>query len=164
MALVSSYIIVHPAPCQEKAGMVGVNTTSFIVGAVDVMASSAFSNHWSITGEASVTYKGFLKGKSNLEQEHDGEFSTPINLPESDDLISTRLLVSYWPIQTFRGPCIGIGILSGSIPDAILEGGYMFSVWKGLCISTTLRIPLIQSLTKEHFDSQNIRMGIHYKF
>lgn len=163
MALIFVLALSQPAPCREKSGMIRLDITSFLRGAVEVGASYGFSPHWSVGGEVSFTYKRVIQTKSPLQVEHESEF-VDTSLPADSSLQSGRIMLSYWPRELMNGFHVSLGLQSGSYTDIISEAGYMVSLWKGLCLSMGLCIPVIKSIREERFDTQNLRIGIQYKF
>lgn len=144
--------------------MAGIGLTSFLRGAVQVGVSYSFESHWSLGGEACVTYKRLTSGKNALEQEHDGEFSSAAGLQAEPYLQSGTLMLSYWPSSAFDGLNISVGIHTDEITDVITQAGYNLSLWKEICLSISVRVPIIRSIQEGRFDSRNISLGINYRF
>lgn len=167
MAFVLASALIHPAVCQEKSGLLGIELTSLLRGAAGISVSHSFSRHWSVSGEASVSYIRSLPGKSTIEKEHDEEFlSSGFCLPEDPDMQRIMATFTYWPDTAFDGFYLSAGIQSGSRSgtDIITEAGYMLTIWKGLSLSAGLRIPLSEGILGNRFSPKYIRAGIHYKF
>ena len=157
MALVFSFIAAQPCPCQEKTGMVGVELMSFLYRQAELGVSYSFGQHWTITGEASISYEAMLREKSEIESAHDNEFTSSNTIQESGNFAAMCASFSYWPKSAFSGPYISMGVHTGKSLDAILDAGYMINIWKGICISTAIRLIVIHK-------TQTLRIGIHYKF
>ena len=167
MAFALSSALLHTAVCQEKTGMLGIELTSLLRSTAGISVSHNFSRHWSVTGEASVSYMSAIREKSTIEKEHDEEFlSSGFCLPEDPDMQRIMAAFTYWPDTAFDGFYLSAGIQSGSRSgtDIITEAGYMLTIWKGLSLSAGLRIPLAESIRENRFSPKYVRAGIHYKF
>lgn len=164
MALLFSFMVIQPCPCQEKSCMVGVDMVSFIRRSACIDISYGFNEHWSATGEASVSYESLIRKKSALEQEHDAEFTNMTSLPQHLHHVRSSAMIRYWPRSAFLGPYISVGLQSDSNIDFITEAGYSIPIWKGISLSTAVRIPIIQSMNQGHFDAGNIRIGLQYRY
>lgn len=164
MALVFSYIASQACLSQERSCMAGIELTSFLRGSVHAGISYSFDRHWSLGGEACVTYKRLAKGKSELEKEHNGEFNNASSISAEPIPQSGILMLSYWPIMAFNGPHLSVGIRTDKATDIITEAGYNLSLWKDICLSISVRIPIIQSISNESIDARNIKIGINYRF
>lgn len=164
MALVFSSLAAIPGLCQETSGMAGISLSSIIYGCLEGSASYAFGRHWSVSGEGAINCHDLMQEKSDMESEHDSEFKTTFTLPQSSWTSCSRIIFSYWPIEAFNGPHISIGIQSSLLTDIVMEAGYMICLWKGLHLSTTIRVTMIQGMNQENFNTQNLRFGLHYKF
>ena len=164
MALLFSFIVVQPCPCQEKSCMVGVDLVSFTHGSACIDVSYGFNEHWSATGEASVSFERLMRKKSALEQEHDAEFTSTSSLPLTSHHIRSNAIISYWPSSVFRGPYISVGIQKDISTDIITEAGYIIPIWKGISLSTALRVPLIHAMNQEDRNANNIRVSILYRY
>ena len=163
MVYLFAFLMGLPCLAREKSGMIGLDMTSFLRGAVDVGACYGFGRHWSVGGEISYTYKRVVHIKSPLQEEHESEFGGT-SLPADSALQSGRVMLSYWPRELMRGFHLSLGLQSGSLTDIITEAGYVISLWKDMCLSIGLRMPVIQSIMEERFDARNLRIGIHYRF
>lgn len=167
MAFVLASALIHPAVCQEKTGMLGIELTSLLRGTAGISVSHSFSRHWSVTGEASVSYMSAIREKSTPEKEHDEEFaSSSSGFPADPDTQRIMAAFTYWPDSAYDGLYLSAGIQSGnrSGTDIITEAGYMLTIWKGLNFSAGLRIPLAESIRENRFSPKYVRAGIHYKF
>ena len=162
MALIFSFATIQPCPCQEKSCMVGVDFVSLTHGSACVNISHAFHEHWSVTGEASLSYNKLRRKKSTLEQEHDAEFTSSSS--SHTHHVHSSVMISYWLSDTFIGPYISVGVQSGSKTDIITETGYFMPIWKGLCLSTSVRAAISESAKEQFKGIENIRLGLHYKF
>ena len=160
MALLFSFMVIQPCPCQEKSCMVGVDLVSFIRRSACIDISYGFNEHWSATGEAAVSFGILIRKTSALEQEHDAEFTSTSSLPPDSHHVRSSAIISYWPRSTFLGPYISVGVQSDRYIDFITEAGYIIPVWKGISLSTAFRIPIIHN----DFDTGNIRIGLHYRY
>lgn len=148
---------------QERHSIIGLDLTSFLRGSAATSIGYGFSPHWSVEGEVSFTYKRVVQTKSPVQEEHKSEFAGT-SLPTAPVLQSSRIMLSYWTRELMRGPFVSLGLQSGSGTDIISEVGYMISLWKGMCLSIGIRIPVIRSILEEKSGAQNLRIGIHYKF
>lgn len=148
---------------QERHSIIGLDLTSFLSGSATTSIGYGFSPHWSVAGEVSFTYKRVVQMKSPVQEEHESEFAETA-LPTDPVLQSSRIMLSYWTGEYMRGFHISLGLQSGSGADIISEVGYMISLWKGMCLSIGIRIPVIRSILEEKSGAQNLRIGIHYKF
>ena len=167
MAFALSSVLLHTAVCQEKTGMLGIELTSLLRSTAGISVSHNFSRHWSVTGEASVSYMSAIREKSTLEKEHDEEFvSSSSGLPAASDRQRIMAAFTYWPDSAYDGFYLSAGIQSGNCSgtDIITEAGYMLTIWKGLSFSAGLRIPLAESIRENRFSPKYVRAGIHYKF
>ena len=164
MALVFSFIVIQPCPCQEKSCMVGVDLTSFIRGYTCINVSYGFHEHWSATGEAAIPYGRLIFRKSALEQEHDAEFTSTTSLPLDSHHVSSSAMISYWPTSVFHGPYISVGIQADNRTDMITEAGYIIPIWKGVCLSTAVRVPMMHTMNQEHLNASNIKISILYRY
>ncbi len=164
MALVFSYIASVACLSQERSCMAGLDLTAFLRSSVQAGVSYSFDRHWSLGGEACVTYKRLAKGKSELEQEHDGEFGTVSGISAEPFLQSGAIVLSYWPDTAFKGLHLSVGIRSDEATDIITEAGYTLPLWKDICLSIGLRVPLIQSISDGSIDAKSITLGINYRF
>ena len=166
MAFLFSYALAQPSPCQEKDCMAGVGLTSFARGSAEIIFSHGFGRHWSVTAEASVSYIGLEKEKSLIEVEHSAEFTSDITLPEDPDLHCERIRFNWWMTEVFNGFSLSAGVQSGSStgPDIVTEAGYTLKIWKGLCISAGIRVPIMKGLRESGIGAHNIRAGIYYRF
>lgn len=159
MALLFLLTAAQPCPCQEKSCMVGIDLTSFTRSSACISASHSFGTHWSVSGEASISYKRFTREKSELEQEHDAEFSIPSTLPQDSHHARSSAIFSYWPTSAFNGAFIAVGVQSDLSVDIITEIGYMMPVWKGVSLSSSVRTTMIQGISSSIF-----RIGLHYRY
>lgn len=148
---------------QERHSIIGLDLTSFLRGSAATSIGYGFSPHWSVEGEVSFTYKRVVQTKNPVQEEHKSEFAGT-SLPTAPVLQSSRIMLSYWTRELMRGPFVSLGLQSGSGTDIISEVGYMISLWKGMCLSIGIRIPVIRSILEEKSGAQNLRIGIHYKF
>ena len=164
MALFLSYMALQACWSQDRACMAGIELTSFLRGAVRVGISYSFDRHWSLGGEVCVTYKRLTEGKSELEKEHDGEFSSGYEVQAESYLQSGALMLSYWPASAFNGLHMSVGIRSDEITDVVTEAGYALTLWKDICISISLCVPVIRSIKEERIGADNIKIGINYRF
>lgn len=164
MALVFSYIASQACLSQERSCMAGIELTSFLRGSVHAGISYSFDRHWSLGGEACVTYKRLAKGKSELEQEHDGEFSSACGISADPFLQSGSIVLSYWPEMAFKGLHLSVGVRSDEVTDIITEAGYTLSLWKDICLSIGFHVPIIQSISEGSIDAKSITLGINYRF
>lgn len=166
MAFLFLYALAQPCPCQEKSCMTGVGLVSFTHGSAEIIFSHGFGQHWSVTAEASLSYKGIIRRKSPIELEHSGEFADDSSIPLDYDLYCERILFNWWPTKPFHGFSLSAGVQNGSSTgtDIITDAGYTFQIWKGLCISAGIRIPILKSMDKNGIDARNIRAGINYRF
>lgn len=166
MALLILHILAHPCLSQEKSCMAGVGLSSFLHQSAEISMSYRFCSHWSVSTEASLSYKGLARMRSSAELEHDGEFATDEPLPEDKDTHCERVLISYWPAETFKGFSLSAGVQSGSCSgtDIITDIGYTFEIWNGLYLSTGIRIPVLSATRSGNINAQNIRAGINYRF
>lgn len=164
MALLFSYMALQACWSQDRTCMAGIELTSFLRGSIHAGVSCSFDRHWSLGGEASFTYKRFTGGKSELELEHDGEFSSGNDIPAEDYLQSGTLMLSYWPDSAFNGLHMSVGIRTDEITDIVTEAGYALTLWKAICLSISLRVPVIRSIREEHIGADIIKIGINYRF
>lgn len=166
MAFLFSYALAQPCPCQEKSCMVGVGLTSFTRGCAEIIFSYGFGSHWSVTAETSISYKGLTREVSPVELEHTGEFTAGTAVLMDPDLHCERIIFNWWPTKTLHGFSLSAGIQNGSSTglDIITEAGYTFQIWKGLCISTGVRFPLLIDMPEDGIHSHNIKVGINYRF
>jgi hypothetical protein len=159
MALLFSFIAAQPCPCQEKSCMVGVDFASSARGSACVSACYSFNRHWSSKGEVSITYGRLAHEKSPLEQEHDAEFGISTNTSGERGTISHCAIFTYWPYEAFSGPYISIGTQSYRGIDIITEAGYMIPIWRGISLSTSVRVPMSLG-----FYASSLRIGIYYRY
>ena len=166
MVLLFSYALAQPAQCQEKSFMAGLELTSFLRGSAEACIRYSFAKHWSVSGEASISYNGLTRRKSSIEQEHDGEFTSPVPLSKDPDMHCERILFSCWPTESFKGFSLSAGVQSGSSTgmDIITEAAYTVEIWKGLSLSTGIRIPVLAGIRNGKISAENIRAGINYRF
>ena len=164
MALVFSYIASQACLSQERSCMAGIELTSFLQGSVHAGISYSFDRHWSLGGEACVTYKRLAKGKSELEMEHDGEFDPASGISADPFLQSGSIVLSYWPETAFNGLHLSVGVRADENTDIITEAGYALSLWKDICLSIGFRVPIIQSISEGSIDAKSITLGINYRF
>jgi hypothetical protein len=166
MALLFSYALVQPCQSQEKHFTAGVNLTSFLQNSVEVSVSYGFAEHWSITGETDVSYKGIMRKESSAEQKHEGEFINNTMLPQSADLHCERIIFSFWPVRTLDGIHFSAGVQSGSSSgtDIITAAGYSFEVWRSLHMSASIQIPILEGIREKNISTRNIKVGIQYRF
>jgi hypothetical protein len=146
--------------------MVGVGLTSFTRGCAEIIFSYGFGSHWSVTAETSISYKGLTREVSPVELEHTGEFTAGTSVPMAPDLHCERLLFNWWPTKPFHGLSLSAGVQNGSCTglDIITEAGYTLQIWKGICISAGIRIPLLKGLPADGIRAHNIRIEINYRF
>jgi hypothetical protein len=146
--------------------MVGMGLTDFLNRAVSIDVSYGFGNHWSLTAEATISYKGLSRIKSTVESEHIEEFVKSSPQTSKHDLHRKSFIFSYWPSETFKGFSISAGIQSGSQNeiDIITGTSYTFNIWKGLGVSTGISIPLLEGIRNKVLDAQHIKVGINYRF
>ena len=163
MALFLSYIASQACLGQDQSCMAGMDLTSFLHSAVQGGISYSFDSHWSLTGQAYIPYKKLTKGKSKLEVEHEGEFSS-IAAPMSSQHKNSTLMLDYWPNEAFNGPRISVGIQAGNSTDVVTDVGYTLPLWKDICLSISLNVPIIQSIKEERIGADNIKIGINYRF
>ena len=164
MALLFSYIASLACLSQERPCMARLDLTAFLRSSVQAGISYSFDQHWSLSGEACVTYKRLTKGKSELEKEHNGEFNTAYIISAEPFLQSGSVVLSYWPDVAFNGPHLSVGIRTDEATDIITEAGYTLSIWKDICLSIGLRVPIIQSISEGSIDAKSITLGINYRF
>jgi hypothetical protein len=164
MALVFSYIASQACLSQERSCMAGLDLTAFLRSSVQAEVSYSFNRHWSLGGEACVTYKRLAKGKSELEQEHDREFDSASSISAEPFLQSGAIVLSYWPDMAFKGLHLSVGVRADEVTDIITEAGYTLSLWKDICLSIGLRVPIIQSISEGSIDAKAVTLGINYRF
>lgn len=166
MILLFAYAVVRPCQSQERNCMAGIDLTSFLRRSATVNVYYGFSRHWSAAFEASISYNGISRKKSDTELEHSGEFSHSTSVGPDRDHHAERLLFSWWPSQTLQGFSLSAGIQSGSHSgfDILTEAGYTIGIWKGLCISAGIRIPLLEGIRERNINARSIKAGIHYRF
>lgn len=143
--------------------MIGLDLTSLSRGSAEAGISYGFSPHWSVAGEITFAYKRIVRMKTPVQESHESEFACT-SLPEDPVLQSSRIMLSYWPRDLMQGFHVSLGLQAGGGTDIISKTGYMISLWKGICLSMDIRIPIIQSIMEEKLGAQNLRIGIHYKF
>ena len=163
MALFFAFFIIHPCPCQERSGMVGVAFTSVTHGYVEVQAGFSFHKHWSVTGEAIIPYNKFTRRRSMLEMEHKAEFTDSPQSPARHSAAGARVLMNFWPLDAFSGPHLSIGLSSIKTTDIIIKAGYMIPVWKGIRLSASISTYLLR-LAATDDASGIIQAGLQYKF
>ena len=163
MALLFSYIATQACQSQDRSCMAGLDLTSFLHGSTQAEVSYSFDRHWSLTGMAYIPYKKLAKGKTELETEHEGEFSSA-GIPVKSHYQNSTIMLDYWPKDAFNGPFISVGIQAGISTDIITEAGYTLPIWKDICLSISLHVPIIQSMKEDGIDSRNIKIGINYRF
>ena len=163
MALLFSLVVVKPCPCQEKSRMVGVDLNTSIRGSVCINAGYGFGEHWSASGDVSISYDSLVYRKNKREQEHDAQFSDRESSSSDSRQIVTAAMVSYWPKTVFSGPYLSIGAQSRMSAGIITEAGYVVPVWKGINLSMAIRLSTTRGMHQSH-DVGNIRIGIHYRY
>lgn len=165
MVILFSYALAQPCLCQENTCMVGVGLTSFLQNHVGMNISYSFGRHFSVKGEFDISYKRLLHAKTDLEKEHSEEFATSVPEFETEEVHAERITFNYWPSMAFCGFSLSAGVQTGPNSFDILTGaGYMFQLWDRINISTSINIPLINSIKEWSFSSRNLKIGIHYKF
>ena len=73
-------------------------------------------------------------------------------------------MLSYWPDSAFNGLHMSVGIRTDEITDVVTEAGYALTLWKDICLSISLRVPVIRSIKEEHIGADIIKIGINYRF
>lgn len=166
MAILLSHVLTLPCLCQEKTCTIGIELTSFLRSSVKLSISHNFSRHWSVCGEISLSYMMISCGRSTLETEHYGEFSSPTPLPPDPDHHSSTVNFSYWPDEGYSGFCFSAGVRKGdrSGTDIIAGTGYMIPIGRGLNVYAGLEIPLLQGIRGDRFSPQHIKACLYYRF
>lgn len=166
MALLFLCALAYPCRGQDKYCTVGIGLTSFLNGCVDISTSYSYAKHWSVMGEASISYKGLARRKSSIELEHDEEFASTPTPDKSPDTHCERFLFSYWPSQAFQGFSLSAGLQSGSSSgiDILSEVGYTFTIWNRVYLNTGIRIPIRAAIRQGNINAENIIAKINYRF
>lgn len=166
MTVLFLYVAGRTCQGQEKNCMAGIELTSFLHGSTTVSICYGFSRHWSAAIEGSISYDSLLREKSETELEHSGEFSHGVIRDLDQDQHAERAIFSWWPSQVMQGFSLSAGIQSGlhSGCDILIETGYTVNIWKGLCISAGIRIPLLKGTVRGIINAHNIRTCIQYRF
>ena len=166
MALLFSYALAQPCQSQEKSCMTGIGLTSFLQNSVEVSVCYGFEKHWSVTGEAAISYEGFMRKESSTELDHKGEFFSDSSIPRTEDRHYERILFSFWPAGVLNGIHFSAGVQSGSSSgfDIITAAGYSFEIWRSLQMTASLQIPILDGIRQRHISARNIKVGIQYKF
>lgn len=166
MVLLFLHTLAQPVLCQERACMAGVGLTSFLRGSAEISISYSYSRHWSVRGEASISYEGLTRRKTSVEVEHNGEFANTSSLHNDRSTHCESILFGYWPSEAFRGFSLSAGVQScfGNGTEIITEAGYTFRIWKGICMSMGIRIPILTGIRNGNINAENIRAEINYRF
>ncbi len=166
MALLFLYALVQPCLSQEKSCMVGIGLASLLHNYVEVSVCYGFEKHWSVTGEAAISYEGFMHKESSTELEHKEEFCSDPSLPRAADRHCERILFSFWPAGSLNGIHFSAGVQSGSGSgiDMLTAVGYTFEIWKSLRMTGSIQIPILDGIRQRHISARNIKVGIQYKF
>lgn len=159
-------MLTPPCSGQSKSCMAGLDLTSLLNRQADIQLAYGFVRHWSITGEAVFCINGQRTDISPYEKEHLNGF-TESNATEAESIYhQERLLLHYWPEETFKGISLSFGVQTSAYRNIglITRIGYTFEIWKGLCMSSSLQLHLDNSPEGITPETDNIRIGIHYKF
>lgn len=152
---------------QERRCSFGINLYGLVKGSACIHSGYAFSDHWSVSSDMSLGYSRFEKEKSDIEAEHDGEFTagTP-ELSKPPDLITEHISFRYWIQQTMKGLFLSTGIRYGSWTgvDYTLGIGYEISIWKGLHITAGYTYALKNMSTDNDVGTEGIGICLCYTF
>ena len=154
---------------QRGKSTIGISMSSGIVKKqAELSISHAFSQHWSVSGRASIALSIFIDGYEPEEIQHYEEFQ---NMYEGDekhrqDIALGCASLKFWPRQCHNGLYLELGCSFGGIDGTDLESsiGYFFPIWRGLCADIAYEISLISSYRNEKMNRNGINIGIHYKF
>lgn len=166
MALLFSYAALDPCAGQSGPCISGIGLTALLRNTADINIGYGFHQHWSVTCEASLSFRGSEDEMTRLEDEHHEELGFVNNITHSGPYHHrASVFFSYWPKQAHDGFYLSLGMQSGTSCNitGIAQLGYMLTLWKGLGLSTSVRVPFTEKVT-DFFTTDNLNIGIHYKF
>lgn len=166
MALLFSYATLDPCFGQTGRSITGIDLTALLRNTAEIYIGYGFHQHWSVTCDASISIRESEDDMTQLEDEHHEELGIFKNTSHSGpDHHSASMFFSYWPKQVHDGFYLSLGIRSGTSRHitGIAQLGYMLTLWKGLGISTSVRVPFTEKVT-DFFTTDNLNIGIQYKF
>lgn len=166
MALFPLYAASAPGICQSKTRMAGLEMTDLMGRHATVQISYKFSSHWSLSGEASISFADIANPILKIEEEHKMEFATSTKVDSNPSINCERVFFSYWPSEAYRGVNISLGIQTINLKGirCITRFGYMFHIWNNIYINSSILIPLNPTMENNIISNENLQVSISYRF
>ena len=161
------FLALHDGFSQERRCWLGINLYGLVKGSAVIHSGYAFSDHWSVSSDMSLGYSRFEKEKSDIEAEHDSEFTDNTHeLSKPPDLIAEHISFRYWIQQAMKGLFLATGIRygSGTGLDYTLGIGYEIPVWKGLHMTAGYTYALMNMSTDNDVRTEGIGICLCYTF
>ena len=118
-------------------------------GGLEIGISQQFARQWSIDANQKILLSMI---KQTPNEEISDHYNTLYPVQEEsnkthDEFMTGELMVSYWPVEAYKGMYLQTGCRIGikELPQCIIGLGYAIKIWKGLtCImsyDTTITQP-----------------------
>ena len=143
--------------------------SAIIYGRISLGAEHAFSKHWSVRADASVSLSGKQGHTDTEEREHWNElygdgfswFS-----PDGKRFIENSISFRFWPKSSFDGPVISLGgrFDSGGIPDLTIGIGYDCPIWKNIHAAIMYSAAIRNCISNTFKPAEGLRIGLSYVF
>ena len=132
---------------------------------IEMFYGLSVNKNWSVSAGTSIRMPHREDRESDVHKE-DLMIEAPSFSSGSEDLLSVRMAVQYWPESVFDGPVIslGIGTRQSRNLECPLDIGYMCRIFKGLRAAVSYDMELTETIREGRIIGKGICISLGYEF
>lgn len=133
---------------------------------IGLYSGISVGSRWSVCSGAFAKIPQIRVDEGTRLHREDLMLETPAEKEDRGDLIAAQIGAQYWVRDIFEGPFISFGAMTSSSHNIEfpLSVGYVCGIWKGLRISVSYNIHVLNTILEGQFRGKGLCIGLGYEF